>query len=369
MTTDTVRQRLSLTRLAGPRARAVARDTSTASRHVVLGLRIAGTAPFRWAAALAAGVGDGASARARRSCRRAAAGTGRATRSAAGAAGAGAGRAVAGGLSGAGRAVRAVAGATAGGLAAVGRGARRVAGGAVRGAGRACRSVGRGVRGAAGRTRRRVPAWWPVVVCALAGALAGAAYGLLKAPEYTATSYVMVTSDDSSGGSATLGYAQAYGRIATGGAVLNRARTSSIPVSALESGVEVVTSPDAPMIEITGTSGAPRRAADMANRVAKALTGIANLSSKDTGADLRVFSEALTPDTPASPSPPLSIAVGACAGGLLGALLLLVRPRGDGGRRALEVASVPAAADRATKRETVRGTNAADTKKNAKETV
>lgn len=227
---------------------------------------------------------------------------------------------------------------------------------------RGVRAAGRGTRRVARRARRRVPVWWPVVVCTLVGALAGTAYGLFKAPEYTATSYVMVTSDDGAGGPATLGYAQAYGRIATGGAVLDQARTASIPLSALESGVEAVTSPDAPMIEITGTSGSPRVAATMANRVARALTDIANLSSKDTGAELRVFSEALTPETPASPSLPLSVAVGACAGGLIGALLLLVRPRRDDVRRgAPERVTVPAAAVPAAKREEPRGKSALPT--------
>jgi capsular polysaccharide biosynthesis protein len=301
MTTDTVRQRLSPHRLAGPRARAVARDTSTAARHVVLGLRIAGAAPGRWASAAA-----GAALRAVRPARKA----------------------------------------VQQGCAAAGRGVAR---------------AGRGLLGAAGRARRRLPAWWPVAACTLLGALAGAGYGLLRAPEYTATSYVMVTSADA-GSPVALGYAQAYGRIATGGAVLNRARTSSITLDALKSGVEAVTSPDAPMIEITGTAGDPSRAADMANRVAQSLTGIANLSSKDTGAQLRVFSQALTPDTPAAPSLPLSLAVGACAGGLIGALTLLVRPRRDG-RHGLETVPEPAGAP-ATERET-----AAPADRNTKETV
>ncbi len=355
MTTDTVRQRLSPARPAVSRARAAARDTSTAARHAVLGLRIAGAAPVRWAVACALAVG--------RAIRRGIGGAGGALAGGLQATGRAIGRCVVRAARGGGRAVRNAAAAAGRGMASGARAPWR----GVKAAGRGLARAGRGVRGAAGRGLRRLPVWWPVVVCTLLGALGGAAYGWFTAPEYTATSYVMVTSSDGSGGPAALGYAQAYGRIATGGAVLNQARTASLPLSALESGVEAVTSPDAPMIEITGTAGSPRHAADMANRVAKALTGIANLSSKDTGARLRVFSEALTPDAPASPSRPLSVAVGACTGGLIGALLLLVRPRRNR-RRALEVVSVPTAAAPASTQETKRETTAS-AKKNTKEKV
>lgn len=341
MTTHTVRHALSPYRRAGTRARAAARDTSAAARHALLGLRIATTAPARWAVACALAVAHAAGG-ARRAVRPA----GRALRRLAATFGGGFSRA-------------------AGATGRTGTRAAKGVGAGTRAAGRGLARAGRGMRGAARRGRRRLPVWWPVAACTLLGALAGTAYGLLKAPEYTATSYVMVTSDDG-GGPATVGYAQAYGRIATGGAVLNRARTTTIPLDALESGVEAVTSPDAPMIQITGTSGSPQRAADMANRVAQSLTGIANLSSKDTGAELRVFSQALTPDTPASPSLPLSVAVGACTGGLLGALLLLVRPR-HGSRGGLETVPAPAVApaqDGTKKKQTP-----APAKKNAKEKV
>lgn len=382
MTTDTGSHPLSPSR----RSRTAARDTSTAARHAVLGLRIASTAPARWAVACALAVGHTSAGVARQAgADRRRSGRGRGTAfaglagrclrltwhgisRAAGAAGQTTGR----GIADAGRAVRRGAGGAGRAIRAVGRGAdravRAVSGGMLGGlqaVGRATGRAGRGFRRTLRRGRQRLPVWWPVAVCTLVGALGGAAYGLLKAPEYTATSYVMVTSDDG-GGSATVGYAQAYGRIATGGAVLNRARTTAIPLDALESGVEAVTSPEAPMIQITGTSGTPRLAADMANRVAQSLTGIANLSSKDTGAELRVFSQAITPDTPASPSLPLSVAVGACTGGLLGALLLLVRPR-RGSRGGLETVPAPAVApaqDGLKKKET-----RAPAEKNAKEKV
>lgn len=368
MTTHTVRHALSPYRRAGTGVRAAARDTSTAARHALLGLRIATTAPARWAVACALAVAHTASAArgtVARSAHRAADATRAASRRASRrllAAGRSAGR---GTGAGARETVR-KAGAAARGAGRAAQGTGAGLSGGLRATGRTLARAGRGFGGAARRGRRRLPVWWPVAVCTLLGALGGTAYGLLKAPEYTATSYVMVTSDDG-GGPATVGYAQAYGRIATGGAVLNRARTTTIPLDALESGVEAVTSPDAPMIQITGTSATPQRAADMANRVAQSLTGIANLSSKDTGAELRVFSQALTPDTPASPSLPLSVAVGACTGGLLGALLLLVRPR-RGSRGGLETVPAPAAAPAQDgpkkKKETP-----APAKKNAKEKV
>lgn len=49
------------------------------------------------------------------------------------------------------------------------------------------------------RPRRRKPSaplWWPLPACALLGLAAGGAYGVLKAPEYAATSYVVAVPDD-----------------------------------------------------------------------------------------------------------------------------------------------------------------------------
>ena len=201
-----------------------------------------------------------------------------------------------------------------------------------------------GPRRTRGRLRARLPRWWPLPLCAVLGALGGASYGLLQPPEYAATSYVMVVPAAGSDPSGALGFAQAYGRIATGGAVLADAHhVSGVPLADLRGGVRAMTSPDAPMIEITGTAPVPDTSAEIANVVARSLTRAGNESTSRTGARLMEFARASAPVEPASPSAPVATGVGACAGGLLGGLLLLVRPRERSGTRGPS-AAVPAPA-------------------------
>ncbi|WP_206337414.1 hypothetical protein [Streptomyces sp. Z26] len=178
------------------------------------------------------------------------------------------------------------------------------------------------------RLRRvRPPRWWPLAACVALGAAGGAAYGQFTPPSYSATSYVAVVPAKNADPASALGFAQAYGRIATGGAVLAGARAETgKPLSVLEKDVQAVTSPDAPLIEISGTAARPAGAATVANAVAGSLTRVANRSAERTEVRLTVFAAARAPSAPSSPSTPLAVAVGGCAGGLCGALLLLVRP-------------------------------------------
>ncbi|OEJ25344.1 lipopolysaccharide biosynthesis protein [Streptomyces agglomeratus] len=174
----------------------------------------------------------------------------------------------------------------------------------------------------------RLPVWWPVPVCAVLGTVCGASYGAMKTPEYAATSYVVAVPAKGTDPTAALGYAQAYGRITTSDSTLAYARVAAgVPPKALRTQVSTETSPDSPMIAITGTATGPAVAADIANAVAEAVFVSSNHVSKNTGVKLLVFSRALTPTEPTSPSVPVSAAVGGCAGGLLGGLALLVRPR------------------------------------------
>ncbi|ALC21193.1 YveK family protein [Streptomyces pristinaespiralis] len=199
---------------------------------------------------------------------------------------------------------------------------------------------------ARGRFRRlakiTLPVWWPLPVCALLGTACGASYGLLKAPEYASTSYVVAVPAKDSDPAAALGFAQAYGRIATSDSTLAYARVAAgVPARELRDRVETETSPDSPMIAITGTSTDPDQAADIANAVTDAIFVSSNQVSKNTGVSLTLFSQAVSPDEPVSPSLPLATAVGGCAGGLLGGLALLVGPRRRAG---LTTAGVPAPA-------------------------
>ncbi|WP_030207085.1 hypothetical protein [Streptomyces sp. NRRL S-87] len=184
------------------------------------------------------------------------------------------------------------------------------------------------------RARRRLlppPTWWPLPACALLGLVAGATYGLVKAPEYAATSYVVAVPDEDTEPATALGFAQAYGRIATSASTLAYAQPrAGIPAERLRTQVRAETSPDSPMIAVTGTAGTAAEAADVANAVADALSLNSNQAAKSTGVQLLLFNQAVPPTEPASASAGLSGAVGFCAGGLVGGLVLLVRP---GGRR------------------------------------
>ncbi|MFJ5027509.1 lipopolysaccharide biosynthesis protein [Streptomyces sp. NPDC088560] len=175
---------------------------------------------------------------------------------------------------------------------------------------------------------RALPSWSLVAAGVLAGGLLGGAYGELKPPAYTATSYVIAVPTDKSDTASALGFAQAYGRVATQLAVLADAQVwAGVPVRTLRDSVRAATSPDAPMVSISATSAHPAEAADMANAVARALTKHADDAKDDTHVGLLQFSRALKPASPASASAKVTGLVGASAGGLLGTLALLVRPR------------------------------------------
>ncbi|MDN3296137.1 lipopolysaccharide biosynthesis protein [Streptomyces ficellus] len=168
---------------------------------------------------------------------------------------------------------------------------------------------------------------------ALLGLAAGGAYGLLATPQYAATSYVVVVPAKGSDPAGALGLAQAYGRVATDVAVTADAQVEAgVPAGTLRAGVQAATSPDAPMISLTARAPRPETAVAMADSVARALVQKGAHTQDSTGVRVVQFTRAATPTAPVSPSAPLSALVGGCAGGLLGGLALLVRPRRDTAR-------------------------------------
>ncbi|MFI1353115.1 lipopolysaccharide biosynthesis protein [Streptomyces sp. NPDC020898] len=175
---------------------------------------------------------------------------------------------------------------------------------------------------------RALPSWFVLVAGTVLGGLLGGAYGTVKPPTYTATSYVVAVPTEKSDPASALGFAQAYGRVATQLAVLADAQASAgVPVSTLRKSVQAETSPDAPMVAVSATSPRRDRAAAMANAVARSLTLHANGTKNSTHVELLEFSRAVKPAAPSSASRKVTGLVGASAGGLLGGLGLLVRPR------------------------------------------
>ncbi|MFJ8144716.1 lipopolysaccharide biosynthesis protein [Streptomyces sp. NPDC096094] len=198
------------------------------------------------------------------------------------------------------------------------------------------------------RRLRSLPPWSPLAAGVLAGGLLGAGYGLVTAPRYTATSYVVAVPSDKSDPASALGFAQAYGRVATQLAVLGDAQMwAGVPVAKLKESVRTATSPDAPMVSVTATSARPDEAADMANAVARALTRHADASADDTHVELRQFARATEPTEESSASAAVTGLVGASAGGLLGGLALLVRPRRAAREAGRTTAAVPGPASAA----------------------
>ncbi|MEU4271999.1 lipopolysaccharide biosynthesis protein [Streptomyces sp. NPDC026092] len=176
---------------------------------------------------------------------------------------------------------------------------------------------------------RRIPRRLLVLPASvLIGAALGGGYGVVKTPQYAATSYVIVVPGEKSDPAAALGFAQAYGRVATDIAVTGDAQVwAGVPAATLRQSVQAATSPDAPMISITARSTTPAKAVSMADGVARALVLNSTHVSGSTGVKVVQFSRATKPVAPVSPSATLSALVGGCAGGLLGGLALLVRPQ------------------------------------------
>ncbi|WP_030236883.1 MULTISPECIES: hypothetical protein [unclassified Streptomyces] len=176
-----------------------------------------------------------------------------------------------------------------------------------------------------------LPLWSVLAAGTLVGGLLGGSYGVLTPSTYTATSYVIAVPNDKSSPDAALGFAQAYGRVATQLAVLGDAQVwAGVPVRTLQRSVRTATSPDAPMVAVSATSSSPGLAVDMANAVTRALTRHADASRGNTRVKLVQFSRAVEPSEPTSASPAVTGLVGASAGGLLCGLALLARPRRSG---------------------------------------
>jgi capsular polysaccharide biosynthesis protein len=177
--------------------------------------------------------------------------------------------------------------------------------------------------------------WWLIGLFTALGAIVGLAYALISPPEYTAKAYVAVVAEDA-GDSMAVSYAQAYARIAGQGDALHAAADASdgtATVAELRRGVRASASPDAPVIELTGSAGSPERAADLVNLLADGLVTAADSHTSDTRMRLALLSAAVPPTDPTSPQLPLAVAVGAAVGLLLGGLAFLARGERSGSDR------------------------------------
>jgi len=175
-------------------------------------------------------------------------------------------------------------------------------------------------------TDRSLRRWWPMLAAVPLGALCGGVYALAATPAYVANAYVMAVPRGSADSATAVNFAQAYGRIISQPEILlGPAAKTGLPLAELTGQVEAVTSPDAPMIQISGTAGRARLAAKEANAVADSLVAFGNATTAETGVRLLPFAAAAAPAAPSSPARSIDLAVGAAAGVLLGGLVLMAR--------------------------------------------
>ncbi|WP_052440642.1 Wzz/FepE/Etk N-terminal domain-containing protein [Streptacidiphilus anmyonensis] len=188
-----------------------------------------------------------------------------------------------------------------------------------------------GERRSAPLLRSALRRWWPLLVAVPAGAVAGGAYALVAAPQYQSDAYVMAVADQGADSASAVSFAQAYGRVVAQPEILaDAAAETGVPMRQLAKDVQAQTSPDAPMIQITGSAGSARLAADEANAVARSMVAFGQTTAQQTHVRLIALAQAAAPASPSSPSGSLDVAVGGAAGVLLGSLALLARP-GAGG--------------------------------------
>jgi len=186
-----------------------------------------------------------------------------------------------------------------------------------------------------------------LIVTTLLGAVAGLLYAVIRAPSYDASAYVVLTPASTSVADSTaVSFAQAFGRIATQDGVLRRAAqiVGEGSTDGLRRAVRVSTSPDAPLIRVTGSAGTAPLAAARANAVATALIVYGNQRSIRTRVRLDSFAEATPPPAPTSPRPALDTAVGGATGLLVGGLAVAA---GAGRRTGAGHPAEPAGADAA----------------------
>ncbi|MBX6765755.1 MAG: hypothetical protein IRY90_01115, partial [Actinomadura rubrobrunea] len=110
----------------------------------------------------------------------------------------------------------------------------------------------------------------PFLLVILLGILGGLVYALYKTPVFTATAHVIVVPSSPGHDQTALNFAQAYGRLAAERQTLVWAVNPAVLGHGANARkhVRASTSPDTPLIQLTGSARSPERALDYANAAA-----------------------------------------------------------------------------------------------------
>ncbi len=182
--------------------------------------------------------------------------------------------------------------------------------------------------------------WIFIVALTLLGIAVGAAFSILKAPEYQATSKVFVSvqstgsvSDLSQGQNFAQGQVQSYADVATTPIVLQPVIDSlklDTTVDALAKRITATSPQGTVIVEITASDPSPEIAARLANGVAssfeKVVTDLVPPNSEGvTPVKITVITQAYVPSSPSSPNVVLNIVIGGLIGLVIGIVIAVLR--------------------------------------------
>jgi capsular polysaccharide biosynthesis protein len=173
--------------------------------------------------------------------------------------------------------------------------------------------------------------WVRVVVCALVGLALGGVYHSQRHVSYTSAAYLVVVpvapaplGSGQADGATPFG--QVFARIAGTPAVLAGAAGAlpdGMSVDAAAKRVDFTASPNAPLVQVSGTAETADAAAMLTNVVADAVVAYADERQSVTRYGLRKIVTAVPPSAPSSPSAVLVLLIGATLGMTVGVIAAL----------------------------------------------
>jgi capsular polysaccharide biosynthesis protein len=165
--------------------------------------------------------------------------------------------------------------------------------------------------------------WVVLALTVVLGGAAGVLWAKVTPPTYTASAVLVATTVQATGDNRQNSFAQAFARL-VGQPDISTAAAENIrlPAEQARTAVQATTSPDTPLIELTGTADTPEKAAGLVNAVATAVVNVADTRQAETGVTLLMLTSAGAPTSPSSPKLAVDVAVGGAAGFLLGGLFV-----------------------------------------------